>query len=132
MKTYINGWTRETVEAHVRATFKGKAVAKEEYGDSCKYRTEDEETGTVLKCIAGCFIPDNLYSESLEGLSAVVFSPTEPMGRNGTTEQTKKISEFMPFEAHLMVEWQKIHDALIEETSLEEQTAKLIAFLDTI
>ncbi len=55
----INGWTKETVLAKVKERNNGKKCA-DTFG-VCKYRLEGN------CCIAGCFIPDEVYNPSMEG-----------------------------------------------------------------
>lgn len=53
--------------AHHLLTQNEKALHIEEDGEqNCKYRLKKED-GTVLRCAAGCLIPDEDYKDEIEG-----------------------------------------------------------------
>lgn len=50
------------------ATTAGPSTVAKSYGDTCRYRTE----GPVRReCIAGHFIPDEMYSEEMDNLTLI-------------------------------------------------------------
>jgi len=53
-----------TVALHLLAQKAKATTAREDLSYSCRYRT-----ASGLKCAVGCLIPDELYTESLEGAS---------------------------------------------------------------
>lgn len=60
-KTYTPQETFDTVVAHLRK--QGCRATSE--GGQCRYRTTVD--GVVLRCAAGCLIPDKQYRDSFEG-----------------------------------------------------------------
>jgi hypothetical protein len=76
-----------------------KAMARENNPDGvfdaiCKYRLETDD-GTVLKCAAGCLIPDEAYEDSLENRGWI------------TLIVHKKVPGF---HSNLIVDLQCVHD----------------------
>lgn len=97
MKT-INGWTKKSMIAHIKKNFKGKSFIQTPDGYSpnditCLYRGPNGK-----KCAVGMFIPNKLYSKTIEGGA---FSDIEP-------KRLSKISQYMPLED--MDELQRVHD----------------------
>lgn len=92
MYTLINGWTKESLIAHVKKNFKGRSVNSE---GKCSYRGSKGK-----KCAVGMFIPDDLYTPDME---------QEPlksiMGISG-------LGGKMPFERKGMAMFQNAHDTL--------------------
>ena len=107
---YLNGWTREKVEAHVRAEFKGKAESGGDDG-TCLYKTDDGK-----KCAVGMFISDDIYIEEMEHKTAQSLFRKYP-----------DLIGMMPFSTLNMYDWQNVHDNLI---SNEDQLATMLKFLD--
>lgn len=64
-------------------------------GQSCRYRTEDG-----LMCAVGCVLPDELYSEELEGSTAPILFDVLP-------EFSKM---FTPVQKNLLTSLQWVHD----------------------
>jgi hypothetical protein len=60
--------TFDTVVAHLRQQGV-PAMRRRKSGDECLYRLRLPD-GTVLKCAAGCLIPDGLYTPAMEGHTA--------------------------------------------------------------
>ena len=109
---FINNWTREKVINQVIKEFKG--YSSNDY--QCMYRDEKGR-----KCIAGCFIPDELYNESFENDSI------EELIDNTSPE----IYKSMPFPALTMKKWQRLHDyKLDDKMSLDAQLKILLEFLN--
>lgn len=112
MSIYINGWSREKVEKHVKVNFKGKSQTIDK---SCYYRHPDGER----KCVVGLFIPDNKYSEDMEGSGAY-----SVLNLNG-------LDTDMPLSVTLMDQWQyNYHDMLEDDINLNIQFDTLISALN--
>jgi hypothetical protein len=60
----INGWTKESMKAQIRAKMTTKSMAETGNG-GCLYRST--VNGVPTACAVGCFIPDKDYTPSLEG-----------------------------------------------------------------
>ena len=105
---YLNGWTKATVTQHLKDNFKGKSEA---VTNECKYRLGEK------KCVAGCFIPDDMYHANFEGRAI-----DEVMDDNNLHQE-------MPFSNDLMEEWQRIHDKLDTHLTNDKQLEILTDFL---
>jgi hypothetical protein len=64
MYTTINGWTKESMKAQVRARMTAKSVTNNPR--ACAYRSE--VNGERTACAIGCFIPNDRYTPELEGI----------------------------------------------------------------
>lgn len=71
--------------------------------ESCVYRTEDRDSGVVLKCAVGCLIEDKDYSENLEGEAV-----TDPVVIDAVAESLSIDPEFVPVD--LLEDLQDCHD----------------------
>lgn len=71
MYTLINGWTKESLIAHVKKNFKGRSTDSR---GNCKYRGPDGR-----KCAVGVFIPDSIYDTDMEGRSMVAIQDVFPL-----------------------------------------------------
>jgi hypothetical protein len=108
---YLNGWTKEKVIDQLNQEFKG--VAYNDLRCQCSYRAGNK------KCVAGCFIPNDLYTSSMEGIYI-----------DTLMSSNKDISNSMPFGSLVMKTWQDIHDNIDSSLPLEDQMFELISFLD--
>lgn len=86
--------TFDTVVAHLR----NQGCKSEDDHGNCMYRGEN---GT--KCAAGCLIPDDAYSPTLEGSG--IFQ------RNGEMSACGTILRELGHDLHLVSELQNVHDA---------------------
>jgi hypothetical protein len=59
----------DTVVTHLRTQGKKAVTTNCNGNEKCMYRALDRETGNVLKCAAGCLIPDEIYSTRMENQS---------------------------------------------------------------
>lgn len=126
MLKYLNGWTPETVRAHLAKEFKGKGMKEREDDHRppiCAYRGEN---GT--KCVAGCFLPDECYSPALEGLGIGALM----RGSDDAAQWPQGTSKAMPFDIGDMQRWQAVHDNELvpKNQTVPEQLAILISWLD--
>ena len=87
---YINGFTRESVMAQIKARNLG-FPSQDHAENQCMYRNFDGN-----QCLVGCFIPDNLYEEDFEGEgSDVIF---------------EKMPDKMPMVKPMLWAFQSFHD----------------------
>lgn len=123
MAELINGWTRETVIARINEKFKGKSVFPEEGAgpESCAYRN-----GEGLSCIAGCFISDEDYDTFFKGDAPACYE-----GESVWDLHPNIVGKF-PLEQRDMARWQRVHDGLNPELSVDEQKKILINELNNI
>jgi hypothetical protein len=87
---YINGFTRESVMAQIKAKNMGYPSYDEDRSQ-CMYRNFDGN-----QCLVGCFIPDNLYEEDFEGDHAEVIF--------------EKMPDIMPIVKPMLRKLQNFHD----------------------
>lgn len=92
----INGWTKETMIAHIMFNFNGKSVTENElYGSTtCLYRGPNE-----TKCAVGMFIPDENYDKGMEHNNA-----------NGLLAKFPALKGLLPLEGEFMSLLQTVHD----------------------
>lgn len=102
MKT-INGWTKETMIAHIRDNFKGKSV--DTLSRRCLYRGPNE-----TKCAVGIFIPDSLYNIKME---------TQDNTSAGTVIYDYDLGGVMPLEVSGMTDLQRAHDRSCPDQTLD-------------
>lgn len=94
----INGWTKESMIAHIKKEFKGKSVSVN--GEACLYRASEGK-----KCAVGMFIPEGHYYEGIEG--------------NGYYDnEMRKFDKFMPLDIAAMTMLQSIHDSSNPQNTL--------------
>lgn len=66
---FINGWTEERFLARIKENFKDGATKCIDGGTICLYRKDESCLNTAAPaCVVGCFIPDDVYSEEMEGV----------------------------------------------------------------
>lgn len=103
---FINGWTKEKVIAAIMAGNKGVCSMgkKSENGVSaCAYRGVGGN-----KCAAGIFIPDELYSDKLEGVG-IRYIMDNSYGPPPLYNEN--IAKVMPLDADTMSKLQQMHDS---------------------
>lgn len=103
----INGWTKESMKAHIIANFKGKSV---DIGGECLYRGPNE-----AKCAVGLFIPDSLYHSCMEQLSPKKILNDFPI-----------LADKMPLETIELTIFQMVHD----ESSKAECLPNILKWID--
>lgn len=109
----INGWTKEKMIQQIKSRNNGKPSLVVKGGEpSCVYRNPVD--GNC--CAAGCFIPDEKYSQAMEGGTIIRVLKDFP-----------SLSASMPLEGPGMAELQCAHDheiltgtGLIEELDMHE------------
>lgn len=110
--SFINGWTKESVEKHILDNFKG--VSRGSFG-GCLYRASYGK-----KCAVGLFIPDDEYSPRMEGRTA------ETLLKSWDVD----LLRFMPLNIEDMRGWQIVHDNLPTDLNLEDAMKVMLAFLE--
>lgn len=85
----INGWTKQGIIDHIQSNWNGVSVGRL----GCRYRLQ-----TGAKCAVGLFIPDNLYSSSMEGYSV------------STISKEHSIAAAMPLPEEALRSMQAVHD----------------------
>lgn len=101
----------DTVAAHLLRQGR-RAITADGY--NCRYRTEPDEDGVVLKCAIGCLIPDELYRPGFEGCPLNVGNISEAAGL-----QQHQIS--------LGLLLQTLHDGGASPTTWREQLTRIAA-----
>jgi hypothetical protein len=102
----INGWTKESMIAHVRVNFKGKGVKPDDSGDSyCVYRGPNR-----AKCAVGMFIPDELYDPKMDSGHSVAVSDLLAL--------EPRLKNVMPLEVLELRSLQLFHDRSRPENTL--------------
>lgn len=114
----INGWTRESIIKHINETFKGRSITSDPGAEGypnqfCAYRGDNE-----TKCAVGMFIPDDLYSDTMEGYTL------EALLRN-----FPKVSEGLPLPMEDMQVLQKIHDERDPAETTEQILTAMINYI---
>lgn len=106
MKT-INGWTKETMIAHVMFNFNGKSEKPHpKDGTVCLYRGPNE-----TKCAVGMFIPDSLYEKKMDYAKNITLL---------TIFQEYGLKDIMPLSLFDMSELQLIHDSSDPDETLDD------------
>lgn len=98
-----NGWTKESMLAHVKAEFKGKSSTGVGMLETCLYRGPEGR-----KCAVGMFIPDSEYSASMETISA-----------EGLIERHSYIAKSFPLNTRRMDMLQAVHDGSHPDSTLQ-------------
>lgn len=98
-----NGWTKESMLAHVKAEFKGKST-KGRNSEVCLYRGPNGK-----KCAVGMFIPDEKYSPSMENKSAL-----------GLSNDHEYVDTTLPLSFHGMDSLQSVHDGSHPDSTLKQ------------
>lgn len=109
MLKYKNGWTKEKVIEHVTKEFKGFSHDPKR---GCLYRGPEGK-----KCIAGCFLTDEMDFHEERSIASLMQSDNE-------------IRNSMPFSDADMSAWQNIHDYLDRILTVEDQLNILLNFLE--
>lgn len=104
--------TKEEIIDVINREFKGKSVEEGE-AQWCMYRSPCGK-----KCAVGMFIPDNMYDISME------------MKNSYCVIDRYKLKSYMPFGSTTMHDFQKVHDRLDTNMSVEEQKQLLINFVN--
>lgn len=116
MSVFINGWTKEKVIEHIKGNFKGKSFNPDRNLHECLYRGPNGR-----KCAVGMFIPDDKYSERMEGKSAWDLM----RNKQGHEEFTK----LMPLTAMEMDNLQSEHD---NSATDEECLIRMIKYVEDL
>lgn len=96
----INGWTKQSMIAHIKKEFKGKSVND---GESfCMYRGPGDR-----KCAVGMFIPDDKYLQNMEGCSYI-------------SKELDSVRQYMPLDRQGMSRLQDIHDGSRSSRTLQD------------
>lgn len=98
-----NGWTKESMIAHIKAEFKGKSVS-DTNTEECLYRGPNG-----VKCAVGMFIPDDRYSPDMENKSA-----------EGLLERHDYVTQFLPLNLRRMDDLQCVHDRSHPDNTLKD------------
>lgn len=107
--TLINGWTKERVLEQVKKRNNGKPAI---INDHCRYRTPEGNC-----CVAGCFIPDELYDPGMEGNSVTTY----------TTNLFKFVEHCFPFSFKEMTTFQThCHDGKSDNLTVYEAVEKFL------
>lgn len=110
MYTAINGWTKESMIAHVKKEFTGKSTMP---GSTlCFYRSPESPS---KKCAVGMFIPDSEYKESMERGSLLTLIRDYPF-----------MLTLMPLAYDGLLGMQLSHD----ESDPNETLTKILEFID--
>lgn len=102
-----NGWTKQKMKDQIKLKNNGsKAFAS----SICCYRTPDGNA-----CAAGCFIPDELYSGSFEGISTDGFFNLKRLEDKidispEDLDRAKEIAKKFPLDVLGMQAMQRVHD----------------------
>ena len=87
----------------------------------CVYRFYDEDDHATRCCAFGCLIPDNIYTDSMEG------NPWESVAHDyrleGLIDKNEGVRQFM-------TDVQSLHDSCAQEN--REDTATFLAYLDVL
>ena len=95
----LNGWTKAKMIKHIKRNFKGKSM--DHTDKNCLYRAEDGR-----KCAVGMFIPDELYTVEMEGLSSSAVLREHP-----------ELVKFLPLQQNALDALQSVHDeSYLDET----------------
>jgi hypothetical protein len=94
----INGWTKESIVKRLwwRNTGKKSGSIDRKAGFQCRYRGDNGNA-----CAVGCFIPDDLYHPSMEGLSVVFLLKDFPLAKS------------MPLQIEALDRLQHEHDSAV-------------------
>jgi hypothetical protein len=87
----INGWTKKRIIDQIYQRNNGFA-SRNKWGE-CLYRNENNA------CPIGCFIPDKVYHENMEGQNVTSLLNEWPV-----------ITDFMPLPGDALLELQELHD----------------------
>lgn len=104
----INGWTKKTMIKHIKDNFKGKSI----YSVWCAYRGSE---GT--KCAVGMFIPDEIYSYTMEQLTY-----------SDLLDGFPEVSSFVPLED--MRGLQDAHDNSLPQCTLSDMLSYIKAHVE--
>ncbi len=98
MFTTVNGWTKDSIVAHIEAHFTGKSFVlnPDTHKDECKYRGPNGE-----KCAVGLFIPDDKYRPSMD-----INCENHATG----IIERYRLSNIMPLDIQGMQAFQQVHD----------------------
>lgn len=101
----INGWTKDDMIVHVLTHFKGASISRSR--KTCLYRGSKGR-----KCAVGLFIPDSLYSPSMEGngVSKIYNTYCDP--------KSVKFFKAMPLNLCGMRQLQKVHDDIVSRVMI--------------
>lgn len=111
-----NNWTMEKVVEVINKEFIGKSV-QSKYSGTCLYRGYNN-----TKCVVGCFLSDKSYD---------YLASKKELGSDydGIIECNPEIENEMPFDNGTMYRWQRVHDKLNPELSVEQQRKQLLDFI---
>lgn len=100
----LNGWNKKSIVDHFKLNFKGKAFRSLVSGvNNCAYRGDE---GT--KCAVGLFIPDELYSPTMEG------------HLYNDLIRRFSVEHLMPLSRHGMESLQRVHDSSFTLTTFDQ------------
>lgn len=91
--SFINGWTKETVIAHIKAKFKGQSIVMDRF-KTCMYRGPKGK-----QCAVGMFLPDKAFHKGFESLPIRTLLLDSP-----------KLCEYMPLTTDKLMKLQLVHD----------------------
>lgn len=88
----INGWTKELMKLQVSKRNRGPKAVND--GSGCQYR---DKYGAA--CGVGCFIPDDIYQNGMEGL-----------GAKDLIKDFPQVAPYLPLEVDALGKLQGKHD----------------------
>lgn len=113
----INGWTKAKMIEHIKKEFKGKSVYyQDDKWPVCSYHGTEGK-----KCAIGMFIPNEHYTNYMEGNSVLSLLQDFPY-----------VIDLMPMDKVACNDFQGIHDkCALDHVSDDDTLKKLIHFVET-
>lgn len=99
---------------------KQEKAAYDDNRGACHYRLGTKD-GTVLACAVGCLIPDNLYTDEMEGLGYVSFNDKYQPDLAHALKQVGLVPEQEEF----LQDLQFAHDAILSQYGLDSWEHKM-------